>query len=91
MIVDEVAEAALFFASFESNALTGQSLTVSHGWSMQRSLGSDTAAGHMEDTGPLASAVSHRRWRGDGAQTPNGFATSAAVPSGPSNSQIITS
>jgi 3-hydroxybutyrate dehydrogenase len=33
--VEEVAEAALFFASFESNALTGQSLTVSHGWSMQ--------------------------------------------------------
>ncbi len=32
---EEVAEAALFFASFESNALTGQSLTVSHGWSMQ--------------------------------------------------------
>jgi 3-hydroxybutyrate dehydrogenase len=31
----EVAEAALFFASFSSNALTGQSLTVSHGWSMQ--------------------------------------------------------
>ena len=33
--VEEVAEAALFFASFRSNALTGQSLTVSHGWSMQ--------------------------------------------------------
>lgn len=33
--VEEVAAAALFFASFESNALTGQSLTVSHGWSMQ--------------------------------------------------------
>jgi 3-hydroxybutyrate dehydrogenase len=33
--VREVAEAALFFASFESNALTGQSLVVSHGWSMQ--------------------------------------------------------
>jgi 3-hydroxybutyrate dehydrogenase len=33
--VEEVAKAALFFASFESNALTGQSLTVSHGWSMQ--------------------------------------------------------
>ncbi len=33
--VEEVAEAALFFASFESSALTGQSLTVSHGWSMQ--------------------------------------------------------
>jgi 3-hydroxybutyrate dehydrogenase len=32
---EEVAEAALFFASFESNALTGQSLNVSHGWSMQ--------------------------------------------------------
>lgn len=33
--VQDVAEAALFFASFESNALTGQSLIVSHGWSMQ--------------------------------------------------------
>jgi 3-hydroxybutyrate dehydrogenase len=33
--VEEVAEVALFFASFASNALTGQSLTVSHGWSMQ--------------------------------------------------------
>jgi len=30
----DVAEAALFFASFESAALTGQSLVVSHGWSM---------------------------------------------------------
>lgn len=33
--VDDVAEAALFFASFPSNALTGQSLVVSHGWFMQ--------------------------------------------------------
>ena len=33
--VQEVAEAALFFASFESNAMTGQSLVVSHGWFMQ--------------------------------------------------------
>jgi len=33
--VQDVAEAALFFASFESNALTGQSLVVSHGWFMQ--------------------------------------------------------
>jgi 3-hydroxybutyrate dehydrogenase len=33
--VEEVAAAALFFASFESNALTGQSLVVSHGWFMQ--------------------------------------------------------
>jgi 3-hydroxybutyrate dehydrogenase len=33
--VQEVADAALFFASFESNALTGQSLVVSHGWFMQ--------------------------------------------------------
>ena len=32
--VQDVAEAALFFASFASNALTGQSLVVSHGWSM---------------------------------------------------------
>ncbi len=31
----DVAEAALFFASFDSNALTGQSLVVSHGWFMQ--------------------------------------------------------
>jgi 3-hydroxybutyrate dehydrogenase len=31
----DVAAAALFFASFESGALTGQSLVVSHGWSMQ--------------------------------------------------------
>ncbi len=31
----DVAQAALFFASFESNALTGQSLIVSHGWFMQ--------------------------------------------------------
>jgi 3-hydroxybutyrate dehydrogenase len=33
--VDDVAQAALFFASFGSNALTGQSLVVSHGWFMQ--------------------------------------------------------
>src|ERR1700736_5054272 len=32
--VRDVAEAALFFASFESNALTGQSLVVSHRWFM---------------------------------------------------------
>ena len=33
--VDDVAQTALFLASFGSNALTGQSLVVSHGWSMQ--------------------------------------------------------
>jgi 3-hydroxybutyrate dehydrogenase len=33
--VEDVAEAAVFFVSFNSNALTGQSLVVSHGWSMQ--------------------------------------------------------
>jgi 3-hydroxybutyrate dehydrogenase len=33
--VADVAAAALFFASFESNALTGQSIVVSHGWFMQ--------------------------------------------------------
>ena len=33
--VEDVAEAALFFASFPSNALTGQSIVVSHGWFMQ--------------------------------------------------------
>jgi 3-hydroxybutyrate dehydrogenase len=33
--VQDVAETALFFAAFESNALTGQSLVVSHGWFMQ--------------------------------------------------------
>ena len=31
----DVAEVALVFASFPSNALTGQSLVVSHGWFMQ--------------------------------------------------------
>jgi 3-hydroxybutyrate dehydrogenase len=30
--VQDVAEVALFFAAFPSNALTGQSLIVSHGW-----------------------------------------------------------
>jgi len=32
--VDDVAETALFLAGFGSNALTGQSIVVSHGWSM---------------------------------------------------------
>lgn len=33
--VEDVAQLALLFASFGSNALTGQSLVVSHGWFMQ--------------------------------------------------------
>jgi 3-hydroxybutyrate dehydrogenase len=33
--VEDVAQATLFFAGFESNALTGQSMVVSHGWFMQ--------------------------------------------------------
>jgi 3-hydroxybutyrate dehydrogenase len=33
--VEDVAAVALFFASFKTNALTGQSLVVSHGWFMQ--------------------------------------------------------
>jgi 3-hydroxybutyrate dehydrogenase len=33
--VDDVAAVALLFAAFPSNALTGQSLVVSHGWFMQ--------------------------------------------------------
>lgn len=33
--VQDVAECAIFFASFPSNALTGQSVVVSHGWFMQ--------------------------------------------------------
>ena len=32
--VEDVAELALFLAAFESNALTGQSICVSHGWHM---------------------------------------------------------
>jgi 3-hydroxybutyrate dehydrogenase len=32
---DDVAEVAVFLASFPSNALTGQSIVVSHGWYMQ--------------------------------------------------------
>ncbi|WP_374414589.1 3-hydroxybutyrate dehydrogenase [Novosphingobium colocasiae] len=33
--VDDIAEVALFFAAFPSNALTGQSLVASHGWYME--------------------------------------------------------
>jgi len=33
--VDDIAEVALFFASFPTNALTGQSLVASHGWFME--------------------------------------------------------
>ena len=33
--LNDVAELALFFASFPTNALTGQSVIVSHGWHMQ--------------------------------------------------------
>lgn len=33
--VEDIAEVALLFASFPTNALTGQSLVVSHGWFMQ--------------------------------------------------------
>ncbi|MRW90580.1 3-hydroxybutyrate dehydrogenase [Duganella sp. FT80W] len=33
--VDDVAQTALFLAAFPTNALTGQSIVVSHGWFMQ--------------------------------------------------------
>ncbi|MBP9742497.1 MAG: 3-hydroxybutyrate dehydrogenase [Burkholderiales bacterium] len=33
--VDDIANVALFFAGFETNALTGQSLIASHGWHIQ--------------------------------------------------------
>lgn len=33
--VEDIAEVALFFASFPTNALTGQSLIASHGWFME--------------------------------------------------------
>ncbi|KAA3654652.1 MAG: 3-hydroxybutyrate dehydrogenase [Proteobacteria bacterium] len=33
--IEDVAEVALMFAAFPSNALTGQSLIVSHGWHME--------------------------------------------------------
>jgi 3-hydroxybutyrate dehydrogenase len=33
--IEDVAEATLFFAAFPTNALTGQSLIVSHGWFME--------------------------------------------------------
>ena len=32
---EDVAEVAVFLAAFPSNALTGQSVVVSHGWFMQ--------------------------------------------------------
>ncbi len=33
--LQDVAEVALFLASFKSDALTGQSVVVTHGWFMQ--------------------------------------------------------
>ncbi len=33
--VDDITEVALFFAAFQTNALTGQSLVASHGWFME--------------------------------------------------------
>jgi 3-hydroxybutyrate dehydrogenase len=33
--VDDIAQVALLFASFGTNALTGQSLIASHGWFME--------------------------------------------------------
>ncbi len=33
--IEDVAQATLFFAGFGTNALTGQSMVVSHGWFMQ--------------------------------------------------------
>lgn len=33
--LEDVAEVELLLASFPSNALTGQSIVVSHGWFMQ--------------------------------------------------------
>ena len=33
--LDDVANVALTLAAFETNALTGQSIVVSHGWFMQ--------------------------------------------------------
>jgi 3-hydroxybutyrate dehydrogenase len=33
--LEDVANVAVFFASFPTNALTGQSLVVSHGWFME--------------------------------------------------------
>ena len=33
--LEDVASAALLFATHETNALTGQSLIVSHGWHME--------------------------------------------------------
>ena len=33
--VQDVAQTAVFLSAFPTNALTGQSVTVSHGWHMQ--------------------------------------------------------
>ena len=33
--IEDVAEVALFFAAFPTNALTGQSLIASHGWHVE--------------------------------------------------------
>ena len=33
--LDDIAETAVFLAAFPTNALTGQSIVVSHGWFME--------------------------------------------------------
>lgn len=33
--VEDIAKTAIFLASHDSNALTGQSIIVSHGWTME--------------------------------------------------------
>jgi hypothetical protein len=55
-IVEDVAEVALFFAAFESNALTGQSLIVSHGWFMVGDVR------HWASKSPLTSAIRSMAW-----------------------------
>src|SRR5579875_3193551 len=60
--VDDVAAVAVFFAGFVSNALTGQSLVVSHGWFMQGDHGDiPTSPEPSLPGGAERGRVSHRR------------------------------
>ena len=63
--VQDVTEVAVFLAAFPSNALTGQSVVVSHGWFMQRfgsHAGASTSAGRFIDFAEGDAARRHM-WR----------------------------
>ena len=54
---DDVEDAVLYFASSKNNALTGQSLVVSHGWFMQQGDGEYRTASHLRSVPLKVSAL----------------------------------